>query len=56
MLDEEEAVGCWAGAGLQPPHTPPHTPASRVSHRLPLERLSSAGRKDEGVGFLFKSK
>lgn len=48
MLDEEEAVGCWAGAGLQPPHTPPHTPASRVSHCLPLERLSSAGRKDEG--------
>lgn len=49
-LDEEEAVGCWAGTGLQPPHTPPHTPASRVSHRLPLERLSSVGIMEGGRG------
>lgn len=54
MLDEEEAVGRWAGTGLQPSHAPPHTLASRISHRLPPERLASAARRDGGVGYLSK--
>lgn len=49
MSDEEKAVGCWAGAGLQPPCTPPHSLALRVSHCLPPQRVFSAPRTDKEV-------
>lgn len=49
MSDEEKAVGCWAGAGLQPPCTPPHSLALRVSHCLPPQRVFSAPRTDQEI-------
>lgn len=49
MSDEEKAVGCRAGTGLQPPYTPPHLLALRVSHCLPPQRLFSAARTDEEI-------
>lgn len=51
MSDEEKAVGCRAGTGLQPPYTPPHSLALRVSHCLPPQRLISAARTDEEIDY-----